>query len=69
VDKTQGTVGCYILFYRTNVTSSAFSQPVGTTGVESRNVYWVFGFRRVNRALRLDPHSFNARSKRDLPRF
>jgi hypothetical protein len=46
-----------------------YSQPVGTTGVESRNVYWVFGFRRVNRALRLDPHSFNARSKRDLPRF
>jgi hypothetical protein len=51
------------------ISGTFFSQPVGTTAVESRNVYWVFGFRRVHRALKLDPHSFNAGSKRDLTRF
>ena len=44
----------------------SFSQPVGTTGVESTNFCWVFEFRSANLSEKLDPHCFNARSKRDL---
>ena len=45
---------------------SIFSQPVGTTGVESTNFHWVFELRSANLSLKLDPHSFKVRSKRDL---
>jgi hypothetical protein len=42
-----------------------FSQPVGTTGVESTNFYWGFGLRSVNPPLKLKYQFFNARSKCD----
>ena len=45
---------------------SIFSQPVGTTGVESTNFHWVFELRSANLSLKLDPHFFNVRSKWDL---
>ena len=55
---------CWLLSHLYNL---YYSQPVGTTtGVESTNFCWVFELRSANLSLKLDPHCFNVRSKRDL---